>query len=389
MKYIIKLITLCLLMLACVGLFNWFADPYGMQWSTTIAGFNKQKTEAGNRARIIKPIRVEKVNPEVLLVGNSRIEIGIRAESNSFTGNTVYNLGIPGAIINTQLSGANTQLLNNHNLQHLILSLDFRNFIFKYTSIKNLNDLELRYALKEKGIKEKINFYNSILFSLDALKSSFKTISKQNSLSNDISPLGTNSAGDYQSVIFSEGLNVLMAHQLKELRKKMLRPYMTYTGQLFSENFGIELLDHFLTSHAKTHVRLSLFINPYHHSYLHILQETGHWESFIAWKTEMARLADKHSNVEFYDFSLFNQYTNEKPNLTKLGQPMKWFWEPAHYRSEYGEMILDVLANKKSKYPLAIKLSSDTLATVIKNNQTGIIETKDIWKELKEQDLKL
>jgi hypothetical protein len=65
---------------------------------------------------------------------------------------------------------------------------------------------------------------------------------------------------------------------------------------------------------------------------------------------------------------------------------MKWFWEPAHYRSEYGEMILDVISGKQSKYPLAIKLSLDTLPIVIKNNQTGMIETKEIWKELKERN---
>lgn len=389
MNYIIKFFVFTLLLIALVGFINWFEDPYGMQWSPSIEGINAQKTEAENRGRLIKPMRVAEVNPEVLLVGNSRIEIGIPAESSAFAGKSVYNLGLPGVTLNIQLRGANSQLLDNPRLKHLILTLDFRNFLFNYQNIPHLNNLAYQYAPKEQSLEDKITFYSSILFSLDSLKSDIKTLLKQRSLNNDISFLGTNSAGTYQSVILNEGLHVLVGHQLSELRKKLLRKHITYQGQNFTENFGIELLDTFLTSYKDTSVRLSLVINPYHYSYLHVLKETGHWQNFINWKKTLADLATKHSQVEFYDFSLFNSFTTESIDLSQPRKPMTWFWEPAHYRPEYGDMILNVIADKQSKYPLAVKLSERSLQKILNNNIEGISDTKEQWIKLKNDGLKL
>jgi hypothetical protein len=389
MNYILKILLFTLLVLGIVGLINWFEDPYGMQWSPNIEGVNAQKTEAENRGRLIKPLRVAEVNPEILLVGNSRIEIGIPAESAAFAGKSVYNLGLPGVTIDIQLRGANTQIKDNPNLKHLILTLDFRNFLFNYANIPHLNNLPHHYAPKTQSLKDKITFYSSMLFSLDSLKSDVKTFFKQRSLNNDISFAGTNSAGTYQSVILNEGLSVLVGHQLSELHKKLLRQHITYQGESYTENFGIELLDTFLTEHSGTDVRLSLLVNPYHYSYLHVLEETGHWPHFLNWKKELVRLAEKHTAIEFYDFSLFNQYTTETMNFDKPRKAMNWFWEPAHYRPEYGDMILTTIKNQQSNYPLVLRLSQQTLPDILRNNQQGIKNSKNDWLFLKTTGLNL
>jgi hypothetical protein len=389
MNYIIKVFSFSILLLALVALINWFTDPYGMQWSPSLEGVNAQKTEAENRGRLIKPLRVAEVTPEILLVGNSRVEIGIPAESEAFAGKSVYNLGLPGVTIDIQLRNANTQLKTNPHLQRLILTLDFRNFLFNYSKIQNLDDLAQHYAPQDSNFEDKVTFYSSILFSLDSLNSGVKTLFKQGSLNNDISFAGTNSAGTYQAVIKNEGLNVLVGHQLSELHKKLLRSHVSYQGKAFQQNYGIELLDTFLTEHSDNQVRISLMINPYHYSYLHVLKETGHWQNFLNWKEELALLADKHKRIEFYDFSLFNQYTTEIMNLNTPRKPMNWFWEPAHYRPEYGDMILNAMDNNISNYPLALRLSSDTLPKIINNNQNGIKNTMSDWTELKTKGLKL
>jgi hypothetical protein len=93
-------------------------------------------------------------------------------------------------------------------------------------------------------------------------------------------------------------------------------------------------------------VTVVLFINPYHVDYLLALERAGRWSQFDAWKRELARLADE-LGVELWDFSELNSLSAEQePAPGDKKTILKWFWEPAHYRMEYGDLMLSSMLQR-------------------------------------------
>ncbi|PIE37693.1 MAG: hypothetical protein CSA53_05280, partial [Gammaproteobacteria bacterium] len=139
MNYLRLFFITCLMTLGLCAAVNWFVDPYGMFWSPRVTGVNTHKIEAGKRSRTIKPERLAKLNPEIALIGNSRIEMGIAAESPHFGNTFVYNAGIPGIKLRRQYDLAREQIDNNPNLKSLIVSLDYLDFLYPQSAFLDTN----------------------------------------------------------------------------------------------------------------------------------------------------------------------------------------------------------------------------------------------------------
>jgi hypothetical protein len=376
--------TLSFLLIA--GAFNWFIDPYGMNWEIAIDGINAKKTEADKHSKLAKPKRANSVAPSILWVGNSRVEIGILAESNLFKGESVYNLGIPGAGLPYQLEMAAQQIDKNPNLNRIFISLDYRNFLL-------LNGSETKSEVS-KNIQNHIYYqFNSfrggagfledikVLFSVDTLISSLATIALQRSYKNHVSQFGSNSGETYKRSIEIEGKKALFKHQLISLRSKFNARKNTYNAYDL-ENTGITLLRRFMQLYKNEKVEITFFINPYHASYFHTISETGQWESFIQWKIDLAHLNGAFPKFEIIDFSLFNSHTSEKINLKQNDELMYWFWEPAHYRRNFGNIIINALLNKTQMINISMPLSDASLGLIIDNNRYGLQMTMRDWKSL-------
>ncbi len=87
-------------------------------------------------------------------------------------------------------------------------------------------------------------------------------------------------------------------------------------------------------------MNITIFINPYHADYLAAIAITNRWDLLEQWKRTLMSIADRH-NISLWDFNAFDERTEEPP--PKPGDrttELHWFWEPAHYRSEYGEQML-------------------------------------------------
>ena len=70
-------IAVTLAILAVVGLFNRIVDPYWYFREVEIVGFNHVKPHAVGNERLVKPALVNKLSPDVIILGNSVAEIGL------------------------------------------------------------------------------------------------------------------------------------------------------------------------------------------------------------------------------------------------------------------------------------------------------------------------
>jgi hypothetical protein len=386
MRYILSFIVFTFFLLLIVASFNWFIDPYGNYWSPLIDGLNSKKTQADSSVRNVTPYRAELIKPEVLLVGNSRVQLGLAAESTVFKGLSVYNVALPGADLVTSLQHALYQLKHNSNLKDIVIALDYRYFLQDYSNYPMWNDEDLlrSITLKETSDYERLQIILRSLVSLDSLTSSFMTIFSQNSTANIITSLGSNTGGAYLDTIRNEGKSGFFSSQLKMLIGKFERQNLTYKANQVQNNINIDRLMLFMSLVDKNYpsVSVHLYISPYHYSYWHQIYLTGHWDDYLQWKSDLLTLSLKFDKINIYDFSIPSEYTLEDFNFEKNQIPMQWYWEPAHYRTTLGDVLLGVILKTKVECKKECLLLNKTSPEKIRSiTQSGLESTTERWKK--------
>jgi len=390
MKYIKQFTIFAFVILATVSVFNWFVDPYGMYWSPTIKGFNENKPAASNRIRVTKPHRVSSLQPQVLIMGNSRVEIGIKPNTPLLRGKTVYNLSLAGATLHSQIDHIYHAAHDNQRLETVILGIDFFDFLVTETGnetdqLKTSYSHRLKYFQNEPDSKNKNLELFSLVFSLDSLESSLRTILTQNSIADTITPLGFNDAQSYVEIIQHEGKVPLFKQKLAfieyKLRQKQWQLH-SKEGTPFSPKF--EKLMQLITHLKANNIELKLFINPYHYTYLQKINDEGYFELYLAWKKLLCRflMLEKNSNTQIIDFSGFNKYSLEHSALNQPYQRMIWFWEPAHYTSELGDIILKRLYTSEN-IEFGVNINCEAIQKILEQERQALIKSQLRWHDVK------
>ena len=380
MNYLTRLALFIVLVFALVGGFNFLVDPYGFYWSPALKGFNQQKTQADERVREVTPYRAQALQPDTVLIGNSRVQLGIAAESEVLKGRHAYNLSLPGAGLAETLRHALSQARYNPNLTTLIIALDYRYFLHNYShspgpwSQQALLDTITQHP--ESPVDRLMRIYPAV-FSLDTLFDSVKTIAQQGGTHNNITHLGSNTGGYYLDAIKAEGKRRFFQHQFDGLFMRFGRKHLTYQagGQVYSIALLTSFLEEMKTAHPK--VALHFFINPYHQSYWQVIYKSGHWGSYLQWKRDLARVGDRYPEYAIYDFSLPSEQTLEPLNYAQDRQLMTWYWEPAHYRPKLGDEVLKAILDKPSSINTAdwpIRLQQHTIERAIELSIDGLAQ---------------
>ncbi len=401
MKYISTYFTSFAIVIFTIATFNWFVDPYGMYWSSLLDGINQIKPEASKHSRIAKAYQVHNIKPQILIVGNSRVEMGLNPKSKHFEGKTVYNQGMPGASVAMQVDYAIDAINNNDTIEQLIIGVDFLDFLltaeqvddfkeeknyqpslnysFRLNSANNRNNLASFSRLKEKM---------SMIFSLDAFIASVSTIAQQKSMASSINSHGLNNALSYVSIMNSEGIQPLFKQKLKEVSTRLTnKNWYIQAKKTTPYSPAFAHLGRLITLSKQKQIKMNFFINPYHFSYLHTLADSGQWRNFQRWKQTLVHYLSQVQGKEFslWDFSSSGYFVNEGVELASPKKQMKWFWEPAHYRRELGEILLfDILTEQDDiNANFGKQLTAENIASLLKINQVNLQETSEQWRYLK------
>lgn len=401
MKYLSTYFTSFTIIILTVAIFNWFIDPFGMYWSPQIDGINKIKPESGSRTRITKAYRVHQIKPQILIVGNSRVEMGLSPSNDNFKGKSVYNQGIPGAGLSMQINYALDVINSNPNLESVIVSVDFFDFLMgpeELLSYKNnrttptpsyahrfISDTD-QDSISLKQLKEK----TSLILSLDALKASINTLFQQYSDVNSISANGFNSARSYIKTLKHEGIKTLFQRKLSEVDNRLnKKQWQIIASHQFPYSPNFERLGRIIKAANKKNVKIIFFINPYHASYLHTIAQNKQWENFQLWKYTLVQyLSQQDHKIKLWDFSGFSEFVNEKVTLTKSSQIMDWYWEPAHYRKELGDLMLNTLMMRENKIRFGNELTVKNIDELLVADSQQLTQTQQEWVKLNDSIFK-
>ena len=396
MLYIRNLLITAFTIFSLVGITNWLVDPFGMYWSPTLNGINEIKPEAGNRSRIIKAYRAIEVSPDILIVGNSRVEMGLNPDLPHFATSTVYNQGMPGAKLHMQIDYAKDLINQTPHIKEVIMSIDFLDFLIGPDELANqriIDEIPQEYdehILSKNSsttayVAAQLATYYKLLFSLDALQASVITLINQNDLSSTITPKGFNTANSYKKIIKYEGYEPLFGQKLDWLQNRLSsRQWILFPdpGSFHSPKFA--QLHSLITLCKEKDISFKIFINPYHFSYLHALKQAGYWEKFLQWKYALVEFfkQEQLSHISLWDFSLINARTTEK-----IGEKedLQWFWEPAHYKRSYGDTIIELLAGNKASTDYGVILNEKNINVLVERQDEKLKNTIEQWGQLRER----
>ncbi len=339
---------------------NYVVDPYGITGAARIPGFNEHKVDINEHTKVLKKYQPLLASHNALVVGNSRVELGIAPSHACFRddGMAIYNLGMPGAEVETQLAYA-LNLVYQQPVETVFLSLDFTDFIS--TSQQPHPDgsppperSQGEFSLSGSG-EHSAAYYRTVLrdyfkslFSLDALVASIRTIALQSNVSADRDEAGFNPARDFEEAVRIEGPRALFDQKMASLAEKYSRPWYVRDSQgQLNAQFGE--LGRFLDITAARGIKVYLFTNPFHESFWDLMRSQGHMPAYNDWMSAIETLVRKHpeGSVALWDFSRDSTYIHETvPAAGVRSGPLKWFWEPAHYRRELGDLMVNAMLSE-------------------------------------------
>ncbi|MBR0568595.1 hypothetical protein J5J83_20920 [Azoarcus sp. L1K30] len=382
---------------AVVGAVNLLIDPYGIFGSPAVDGLNQLKPASAERTRVVKPYFSDRMHAAAVIGGNSRPELGLDPESDCWPARLqpVFNAGIPGASIRTQSLYA--MHASGDRTKRILQGVDFLDFIRRKSAgkpesaplpprtadesrlrIPGLMPADAAYWLQRT--KDRL----TALFSLSALGDSIYTVAAQrNKNASTRTPSGFNPARDYLDIIRTEGQHVLFAQKNRELRRGLQQAYVVEADD-GSPGSGFTALRTLIAWSRQRDIKVTLFINPYHADYLANIEASGNWPVFETWKTMLTAMAAQE-DVDLWDFNTVDAYTTESPPSAGNRENMlQWFWEPAHYRSTLGELMLATMLDQPctdahAKARFGVRLTRTTL-------EADLMQLREHLREYRSRD---
>jgi len=326
--YIFSLILLSL----CVLVFIALEDPYYVNNVKLIKGVNEIKPEAYTHKVAAKRSLFLRGNYTTLILGNSRVDLGFNPLSKDWPVKfgTTFNFGLPGALLERNISNYYFAHKEGRNPENIILLIDFYNFITpRKTKSLEIGDQYIHPWLDGN-------------FSLSALQDAVSTVRAQY-IQN---PKGMNIAGfnpvlPYNDMVRIEGHYNITLHSNKRSVQTFASRKKKRDNSNDTHSFDLELLTKFAKDLSKENIQFYVIFPPYHLDFHTIIKETDLSILFQAWKKAVVTAVFAgNTSAQVWDFATINHVTTE--NIPVKGDKqtkMKWYWEPGHFKSSVGDLI--------------------------------------------------
>jgi len=324
-----------------------FVDPYGIYGTPAAPGVNVKKPRAYQQVRRAKAARVGRLRVEALLLGNSRVDVGLDPLDPAWPvrPGRVVNAAVPGMWF-----GDIPRFLDDLALDTtpslLVVGLEFLDFL----DVKPEPDRGKASgtAKKRYRVPERIRGFLETTLSLDALLDSARTVVAQpDPYARDMTPYGFNPSRQFLREFLIEGQFAVSEHRTLGNLRYMVRLAPTLRGTSRSRR-AFAALQALLRWARDRGVRLDLVIYPYHAELTEAVDATGLWAAYEDWmRVLVAMVAPVASDgrspaVRLWDFAGYSPFNTEPiPTPGDTSSHMRWYWEPSHFTAALGHEMLD------------------------------------------------
>lgn len=336
------------LALGAVLTFNALIDPYRMQQDRTVQGWNHFKVGAfGKYDRMVKAEQINRARADAILLGSSRVAWALCPDHPALEARAerTVNAGLAGATI-YELYRYLQHAQAAHPLRLAIVGLDIEQFNLPgdRTTFR-----ENRLAVTAEGRANRFHRVEDLidrLATLDALEASWESLCSSRTLK-----------------AVPEAELPLTGWRFRDNRTPEER-VREYQGSLREAHRNFQPLRHqgpriearlawyrALLVFAHEHrIELHLFVTPYHHSLLDVIDHYQGRAMFDGWKQALHDInleeAEQAGAAPFplVDFSPPSPITTEAlPSPEHRDAPMTFYRESSHYRQVVGDRILERL----------------------------------------------
>jgi hypothetical protein len=325
-------------------------DPYDQYRLVVRPGFNLVKPGLARYQNELKLAKAVRMNPDVLILGHSRAEVGLDPEATVLVkqGLSGYNLAIPGSGIANARKQMEHLRQNGIRPKVIILGMEFLDFM--QAPSKNDVPVAPNHSNVASPSANPRFWHFDTLFSLASVSDAVRTLLIQyNQEVETITSRGFNPLKQYRPMARNEGYYSLFQQRAQENAKVYLKKS---AGSLVLDDFAH--LRAILDIAAESGSEVKLIIYPYHAQILVLFEETGLWPAFEDWKKvlakEIAAAGPQHNgaNISLFDFSGYGSYNCEEiPARGDRTGTTDWYWEAGHFKGELGAIMLESLLSSQ------------------------------------------
>tara|TARA_R110002049_G_scaffold285698_2_gene466852 strand:+ start:74112 stop:75374 length:1263 start_codon:yes stop_codon:yes gene_type:complete len=348
----------CIVAILLVAGINGVVDPYlRFEWFR-IERVNAYRPKAVGQVRMAKAYQIRRVEPRTVVLGNSRVDLGIDPQSKTWPANVspVYNAGQPGGGM-----WANLYYLRHaaygRKIDHVVLGVDFFDFFRDQSKSSEIDSSrnDVRRLLTDAEGRSNQQRWKSLvsdtvrsIASISAMCDSALTVASQSDPNvADIGTRGLTSGEPFRPIIWRQGQRSLVDEKNADYRRKL----QVKNGDIFDrsndrtkdrESADWDYLDELIGFCDENEIRLTVFLHPYHAELLQLIDQSDRWRFFDDWKRELVvRCERSNQAIDVWDFACVTPVTSEPiPQPEDRDTIMRWYWESGHYRREAGELIL-------------------------------------------------
>lgn len=370
--------TLLLALLSIVGMAgtaSYLANPYYLFDVPVLPGLNEIKPRASQRGAVAKSALIERYRPVVLILGNSRAEIGFDPGHAALgrKGTPVFNAALQGTgpLVALQMLD---RAIDAGRVRHVLLALEFLDFRVHPRSASPAS-----HPFPDRAIRlsDRFRTTRDALFSLDSVRDAALTFTAQGRPGSiHLTAQGFNPMREYRDIAAREGYGALFDQRSREnVRNYVSGPKSVRAGSgLDTEVF--RALRRMLDLAAEHDIEIVVVTYPYHAHVLELFRETGLQDAYEDWRRGVAGLVDEAARrrgrpdaVRAFDFSGYSTQAKEAvPPLGDRKTPVTWYWEAGHFKKELGDVILQEIyepANPTVRPMIGRLLSSATVDGLI------------------------
>jgi len=331
--------SVVLLAIALTG-FIVLMDPYRVFGTPTIEGVNEVKPYPDQFQSEIKLLMARRGKADILILGNSRAEIGFDPEHEAFAHARVFNLSVPGSGIETAYAQLEEHSRRSGPPKRVLIGLDLIDFLVAPEAMEKWVQPSPLSGLRDLQWKAEATF------SLGALWEAFHMLAMQDDpYASRLSEHGLNPLSDYPKLAARSGYFPLFQQRAQESAKLYVRlPKALRNGHGSSP--AIDALRGILDLVQQHGIAADLIIYPYHAQLLLLMEQSGMKEPFREWKALLTQELERGrvnriGNVRLWDFSGFAGARCEAiPARGDRSTVTSWYWEAGHFKRELGDVIL-------------------------------------------------
>jgi hypothetical protein len=330
-RYLLAFAVTALDLLAAVAAINLLVDPYRAYRVLASPTLDSAKPTGGNR--ITKAEMVKHETAETIVLGSSRVEVGIDPIGPALAGRRALNLGLAGATMHEAFHVF--QLARRcMPLRTVIFFVDFPAFDAS-RSPANEDFAKSRFDPSRRAWE----YHVGNLIGWDAVECSFRTLGRT---------MGSQPRQPFPALghavpekLAAMGFRLAVKRQLAA--SAGARPSAYRLSEPALGQFG-ELI----RTCRRDDIRLYLAFPPIHAMGLEALRAAGKWNDYENWKRAIARLVNEenaaataHEPLVLWDLCDYGRYNTEAIPPDSAASPhMQYHYDQTHFTPAFGELLL-------------------------------------------------